>query len=196
MQAATSLVNGIKDVLLLDGGKVIGDTNPPVVQVEVPTKDGSEVALLKATVTNGSVTGLELESSGSGYTFTPRITFKQPGGATLASPTIVGGSISGSIEVTNVGQGYTTAPQIYIDEPTGSNGIRASLQAILGTDGSITGVTILNAGQGYEQTPRIAIIDPVGAQVLQTVVDNTGRVTNIELLDGGSGYEEILLYTL
>ena len=189
--AATSLVNGIKDVLLLDGGKGYSDTNPPVVQVEVPTKDGSEVALLKATVTNGSVTGLELESSGSGYTFTPRITFKQPGGATLASPTIVGGSISGSIEVTNVGQGYTTAPQIYIDEPTGSNGIRASLQAILGTDGSITGVTILNAGQGYEQTPRIAIIDPVGAQVLQTVVDNTGRVTNIELLDGGSGYEEI-----
>ena len=51
--AATSLVNGIKDVLLIDGGKGYSDTNPPVVQVEIPTKDGSEVAPLKATVTNG-----------------------------------------------------------------------------------------------------------------------------------------------
>ena len=49
--AATALVNGIKSVSLLDGGKGYSDTNPPVVQVQSPTKTGSTQATMKATVT-------------------------------------------------------------------------------------------------------------------------------------------------
>ena len=189
--AASSLVNGIKNILLLDGGRGYSESNPPIVEVESPTRVDSESAVLKATVTDGAVTGLELVSSGSGYTFTPRITFKQPGGAVLAPPTMIAGSIAGSITITNSGEGYTTAPEIYVDEPTGENGIKASLKAVLTTDGRIGSITILNAGQGYVNVPRIAVIDPVGAQVLQTFVDGNGRVTSIELLDGGVGYDEV-----
>ena len=79
--SVTALVNGIKTLSLLEGGKGYSDTNPPVVQVQSPTKPGAVAATLKATVTNGSVSEIEVISSGSGYTFTPRITFKQPGGA-------------------------------------------------------------------------------------------------------------------
>ena len=185
-----ALVNGIKSVTLLEGGLGYSDTNPPTVNVEIPTKTGSQVAKLKATVTGGSVSAIEVLDSGSGYTFTPRITFQQPGGAKLAPPTMVGGSVSGTITITNPGQGYTTPPVIYIDEPTGTDGIRASLRAVL-TDGKITSITVLNAGQGYEVVPRIAVVDPTGAQVLQTRVDGDGRIVGIELLSGGSGYNDV-----
>ena len=185
--SVSALINGIKSVSLLNGGSGYSDTNPPTVTIESPTKAGAAVPKMTATVTNGSVTALNIDTSGSGYTFTPRITFTQPGGAKLATPTISGGSISGGITVTDGGQGYTTPPAIYIDEPTGADGIRASLRAVL-TDGKVTSITVLNAGQGYESVPRIAIIDPVGAQVLETKVDSDGRVVGIELLSGGSGY--------
>ena len=188
--AATALVNGLKSVALLDGGKGYSSTNPPVVQVESPTKAGSSQATLTATVTDGSVTGLEITNSGSGYTFTPRLTFRQPGGAILGTPTVTNGQITGTIPITEQGFGYTTIPEVYIDEPTGANGIKAALRATI-TEGQVTGITIANAGQGYEVTPRIAIIDPVGAQILETKVDGDGRVINIELLSGGSGYDDV-----
>ena len=71
---------------MLDGGKGYSDTNPPTVIIELPTVSGSKLAELKATVTNGSISALEIINSGSGYTFTPRVT-RQPGGAKLATPT-------------------------------------------------------------------------------------------------------------
>ena len=189
--AAQALVNGVKSVTLLDGGKGYSDTNPPVVQIESPTKTGSTQATMKATVTNGAVTAVDLVGSGSGYTFTPRITFRQPGGATVATPTLSSGSISGGLTITNPGFGYTTPPAVYVDEPTGNNPIRASFQTVLAADGTIASITTINAGQGYTSVPRVAIVDPVGAQVLETVVDGDGRVIRIDLLDGGSGYDEV-----
>ncbi|AOO18150.1 structural protein [Cyanophage S-RIM12_Sn_07_0910] len=185
-----TLVDGIKSVSLLSGGAGYSESNPPTVKVQFPTKEGYVEPTLKATVTNGAVSAIDIISSGSGYTFTPRITFEQPGGAVLAPPTIVGGSVSGAITITNGGQGYTTPPLVYIDEPTGLDGIKASFTTTL-TDGEITAVNILNAGQGYETVPRISVIDPVGAQVLETVVDGDGRVISVELLFGGSGYTDV-----
>ena len=198
--AATALVNGLKTISLLDGGKGYSETNPPVVQVESPTKLGSSQATITATVSGGSVTGLEITNSGSGYTFTPRITFIQPGGAKLGHPVITNGQVV-SIPVIDGGFGYTTAPTVYIDEPTGATPIKAALRADLTSEGKVGSITVLNAGQGYHDgahaghgggaAPRVAIVDPVGAQVLETVVDGDGRVIRIDLLDGGSGYDDV-----
>ncbi len=63
--SATALVNGIKSVSLLDGGYGYSDSNPPLVDVQEPTKPGSTTATIKATVTNGAVSGLEIVNSGS-----------------------------------------------------------------------------------------------------------------------------------
>jgi len=187
--AATALVNGIKAISLLEGGRGYSVSNPPVVQVQAPTKIGSSQATITATVTDGAVSGLDITNSGSGYTFTPRITFIQPGGAKLGAPVITNGQVI-SIPVTDGGFGYTTAPTVYVDEPTGANSIKSSLRANI-TDGKVTSITVLNAGQGYTTTPRVAIIDPVGAQVLETVVDGDGRVIRVDLLNGGSGYDDV-----
>ncbi len=189
--SVSSLVDGVKSVQLLDGGKGYSSTNPPIVQIEQPTKTGSKVAVFKATVTNGAVDSLTIENSGSGYTFTPRVTFRQPGGAVLAPPTITNGQVTGSIEITETGFGYSTPPLVYIDEPTGVNGIKAAFTTTISADGELTAVNIINAGQGYESVPKLKIIDPVGAQILDVRVDGDGRVIGIDLLDGGSGYEDV-----
>ncbi len=188
--AASALVNGIKSVSLLDGGRGYSDTNPPEVVIQAPTTTDSQSAEIKAVVENGSITSLEIENSGSGYTFIPRVSFKQPGGAKIAPVTMSNGSISGGVTVSEGGSGYTTVPLIYVDEPVGENGIKAVLQAVL-TDGVVTSVNVLNAGQGYLTTPRIAVINPTGAQVLETLVDSDGRVVSVELLSGGVGYEDV-----
>ena len=188
--SAKALIDGIKNAVLLDGGKGYSDTNPPTVVVQSPQNVDAQVPQLKAVVTNGSVSSLEVLNSGSGYTFVPRVTFKQPGGAKLGAVTITNGTITGTISVLNGGQGYTTVPTVYVDEPTGTNPVNANLQAVL-TDGVVTSINIVNGGQGFETVPRIAIVDPTGAQVLQTLVDADGRVVSVELLDGGSGYDDV-----
>ena len=142
--AATALVNGIKDLTLLSGGKGYSTTNPPVVQVQAPTKAGSSQATISATVENGAVTALNVTNSGSGYTFTPRITFVQPGGAKLGHPVITNGQVT-SIPVTDGSFGYTTPPTVYIDEPTGTNPIKAALRANLTSEGKVGSITVLNA---------------------------------------------------
>ena len=189
--AAEALINGIKDLQLLNGGVGYSDTNPPTVIIQEPTQEGSSVAVVKATVTGGSISSLNLENSGNGYTFVPRISFRQPGGAEIGPITIVNGSISTPPTIVSKGQGYTTAPRIYVDAPTGTNSIPAVLTTTINSDGEVTAVTVVNGGQGFESVPRAKIIQPTGAQVLETIVDNDGRVTNIEILDGGSGYDDI-----
>ena len=191
--SAYSLVNGIKTLSLLGGGAGYSDLNPPIVNIEPPTAAGGIPAAAKALVTNGQVTGLELLNSGSNYTFTPRVTFLDPGGCVFSNPTIdVNGSIEPeSIEIVEVGKGYTVPPTIYVDPPTGADPLQAEIVAQIGTDGTVTGFTVTNRGRGYTTSPRIAVIDPGAAQILDVTVDSTGRVVEIELLSGGSGYVDI-----
>jgi hypothetical protein len=188
--SASALVNGVKDSILLDGGRGYSDTNPPTVVIQAPTSSGSVQAELKAVVTNGQVSSVDITNSGSGYTFIPRVSFVQPGGAKLGTATLSSTSVAGTIEVLDGGQGYTTPPEVYIDEPLGDNPVKANLRSVL-TDGKVTSIVIDNGGQGYLTTPRIAIIDPTSAQVLETVVDSDGRITSIEILSGGLGYDDV-----
>ena len=188
--SASALVNGVKTVTLLDSGRGYSDTNPPTVIIESPTTPESIDSELEAVVTNGSVSEIIIKNSGSGFTFTPRVSFKQPGGAKLGQVSISSGSIDGTIPVIDGGQGYSTVPEVYVDEPTGSNPVKATLTAVL-TNGVVTSINVVNSGQGYVTVPRVAIIDPVGAQVLETVVDSNGRLVSIELLSGGSGYDDV-----
>ena len=190
--SAESLVNGIKNLTLLDGGAGYSDLQPPIVDIQVPTAAGGVYATAKAKVKNGTVTSIELDNSGSNYTFTPRIVFKDPGGGKLSQPTLDSnnGVDPASIEVLSGGVGYTVPPTVYVDAPTGADPVQAEITATL-TNGSVSGFSVVNRGRGYTSAPRIAIIDPGAAQILDVTVDSTGRVVDIELLSGGSGYVDI-----
>ena len=193
---ASALVNGLKSISLLDGGKGFSNLNPPIVNIEPPTDAAGEAATARATVDEeGFVTGLELLNSGSRYTFTPRITFEVPGGGTLTQPNVDsnGGIIANTVNIDNPGKGYSVAPTIYVDEPTGANPITANITCTIDSQGRIDTVTVNNAGRGYSQTepPRIRVVEHNQAQVLDVTVDGAGRVTDVEVLNGGIGFDDV-----
>ena len=186
---AISLVSGISKMRLISEGSGYSSTNPPKVIVESPTN--GKTAVINANVENGKVTSLDLISSGSNYTFIPRVSFRDPGGAEISRPTVSSGSLVNNITVTNPGFGYTTPPRVYIDPPTLSGGIQAVATATLNSDGTVASVNVSNLGTGYTTAPRVAIIDPTLASVLEVQVDALGRVIEIELLNPGVGFIDI-----
>ena len=191
--AARSLVNGIKNVKLINGGQGYTSYNPPVVRITEPSDliNGSRAAAqITVDDTTGQVSGIEITNSGSGYDFIPAITFINPGGAECSDPTIdsEGRLVDGSISVTKFGLGYSNPPTIYID-PAPEDGIDAEATCSVSPDGQVVSVTITNRGRGYQTAPRARVVQPVGAQVLDVTVAN-GSVTNINLLTGGSGYTD------
>ena len=193
---ASALVNGIKSVQLLEGGRGYSSLNPPIVTIEAPTDPAGTAATAVATVNEeGIVNSLTLTSSGSRYTFTPRVTFQVPGGATLTQPNVdtTGALVPSTIQIDNPGQGYLVAPEIYIDEPTGENPIPANVTVDINAAGQIVAVNVNNPGRGYDQAnpPRIRVIEHNQAQVLDVVVDAAGRVVDIEILNGGIGFDDV-----
>ena len=187
---AVASVSGVSKMRLLDGGRGYSSTNPPTVVVE--DSESGTTAKIKATVEDGSVTALDLLSSGSNYTVTPRVSFIDPGGATISTCTVSSGEIvPGSVSLLTPGQGYSVAPIVYVDEPTGPDPIQAQITTTIDSDGKVNSVTVNNPGRGYLVAPRIAIIDPTQAQILEVRVDNLGRVIAIDILSGGVGFVDV-----
>ena len=189
---ARSLVGGVKNINLIDGGQGYTSYNPPIPIVAAPSDANGTPAKLSLKIDDetGQVSEIAIEDSGSGYEFIPAITFKNPGGAKISGATIdsEGRINQGSITVTAGGSGYSNPPEVYIDAaPAG--GIDAKATARINQDGQVYEILITNRGRGYTTVPRVAIIDPVGAQVLDVTVAS-GSVTNIEMLTGGRGYTD------
>ena len=190
---AKALVGGITDITLIDPGTGYSQQNPPYIVISTPTKEGSQVASASATVnSDGYISEISLDSSGSGYDFVPRIQFVNPTGAEVGVVDVYNGSVQG-ISVLNGGIGYTTPPEIYIDAPVAENGIQAIAQAVLNATGEVVSVSMITGGTGYDylNPPRVKVIQPTGAQILDIGVDDFGRVIDIELLTGGFGYVDV-----
>ena len=137
---AKSLIGGIKDINLLDGGQGYSSYNPPIPVVVGPGDSNGTIAKLSLTVNDetGMVDSLTIENSGSGYNFIPAISFKNPAGATIGAPTIDGeGRVNiGSIEVLTMGSGYSNPPIVYID-PAPDGGINAQALSKINQDLSL-----------------------------------------------------------
>ena len=187
---AKTLVSGIKDITLIDGGQGYTSYNPPIAIVGNPT--GGTLARVALTVDDesGQVDSLTITNSGSGYDFIPAISFVNPGGAKIGQPTIDSeGRVNiDSIAVEEQGLNYSNPPVVYLDEaPEG--GINAQAISRINQDGQVYEIVITNRGRGYTTPPRAKIIQPIGAQVLDVTVAS-GAVTNIEMLTGGRGYTD------
>ena len=187
---AKTLVSGIKDITLIDGGQGYTSYNPPIAIVGAPT--GGTLAKVALTVDDesGQVDSLTIMNSGSGYDFIPAISFVNPGGCKIGQPTIDSeGRVNiDSIVVEEQGLNYSNPPIVYLDEaPEG--GINAQAISRINQDGQVYEIVITNRGRGYVTPPRARIIQPIGAQVLDVTVAS-GAVTNIEMLTGGRGYTD------
>ena len=189
---AKSLIGGVKNIQLIDGGQGYTSYNPPIPIIAAPTNASGSNARLSLTVddTTGQVDSITIENSGSGYDFIPAITFRNPGGARIGQPQIdsEGRLVPNSIAVEDMGQGYSNPPIVYLD-PAPEGGINAAAVSRINQDGQVYEVLITNRGRGYTTPPRARIIQPVGAQVLDVTVAS-GSVTNIEMLTGGQGYTD------
>ena len=189
---AKSLIGGVKDIRLIDGGQGYSSYNPPIPVITEPSNAEGSFAVLSLTVDDetGQVDSITIDNSGSGYDFIPAITFRNPDGATCTQPQIdsEGRLVANSIQVSNFGQGYSNPPEVYID-PAPEGGINAAAVTRINQDGQVYEVLITNRGRGYTTPPRTRIVQPVGAQVLDVTVAS-GSVTNIEMLTGGKGYTD------
>ena len=187
---AKSLVSGIKDITLIDGGQGYTSYNPPIAIVGAPT--GGTLAKVALTVDDetGQVDSLTIMNSGSGYDFIPAISFVNPGGCAIGQPTIDSeGRVNiNSIVVTEQGLNYSNPPIVYLD-PAPEGGINAQAISRINQDGQVYEIVITNRGRGYATPPRARIIQPIGAQVLDVTVAS-GNVTNIQMLTGGTGYTD------
>ena len=85
-----SLIGGIKNINLIDGGQGYTSYNPPIPVVATPTDPNGTPAKVSLTVNDetGQVDTITIDDSGSGYGFIPSITFKNPSGATISPCTI------------------------------------------------------------------------------------------------------------
>ena len=187
---AKTLVSGIKNINLIDGGQGYTSYNPPIALVGAPT--GGTLAKVALTVDDvtGQVDSLTIMNSGSGYDFIPAISFANPGGCKIGQPTIDSeGRVNiDSIAVEEFGLNYSNPPIVYLD-PAPEGGINAQAISRINQDGQVYEIVITNRGRGYATPPRARIIQPIGAQVLDVTVAS-GNVTNIEMLTGGNGYTD------
>jgi hypothetical protein len=192
---ARCLINGIKDVVLLQSGFGYSQQNPPQLVFQSPQRpDGVSPKGFATVNREGSVESITITNSGSGYDFIPRIQFVNPYGAEVGNVSVNpdNGQIIG-VEVISSGTGYSVSPNIYIDSPEAENSIQAVLRGNLNSNGELVSVSIVNPGTGYSPTnlPKVKVIQPTGAQVLDVQVDSFGRVISIQLLSGGKGYDNI-----
>ena len=189
---ATSTINGLGQVATINAtpGSGFNYTVAPIATISAPNQVGGIQATATANINGaGVVTSITVNTSGSGYTSAPTVTF--PARAISGTPTIGVGLIT-SIPVANGGSGYTSSPSISI---TGGNGTGATATANL-TLGVVTSITVNNPGTGYTspfsgvvtiQGPDSLTVTSKGLISFLGSIGNTTALGNINISGGGTG---------
>ena len=142
-----------------------------------------ESAAASVTV-SGSVTNINVDNGGSGYSTEPIISIVGGGATSSTQATavaiITNGAVTG-ISVVNGGSGYTSIPTISI---TGGGGQGATATAVC--RGPINTINISDAGSQYTYEPTINLISGNGAVAYPSILN--GKIESIIVTFGGSGY--------
>ncbi|MGY0197256.1 fibronectin type III domain-containing protein [Leptothrix sp. BB-4] len=141
---------------------------------------------------NGVVTGVTLNSNGSGYSQ-----------ANPPIPQFNGGSVvTAASATTTVGAGTTAI----FAKPTGTDGAgnpgrQATGTAVVDATGAIIGVAITDGGSGYTSMPSVTFSRPAGTTGANAVATTYGSVSELVLdvpdptnpsSSGGGGYDNLL----
>ena len=156
---------GITSVNIIAGG--VGYTSNIIINVVDPTGVG---AVVRAIVTNGSITGLNIVNKGSGYT-NPTLTMTGIGINAILS--VSAQRYISSFNIVSRGYDYTYADVIIIGDGSG-----ASAELSFDNLGSIDSVTITNVGSGIVSTPNVVVSD----------IGGLGAVSSLNIIDGGAGF--------
>ncbi len=146
---------GVTNASFTVAAAVPGTTTTYSVAPTVTLQNGATgEAILDA---NGYVIGINVLTSGSGFTGTPTATFS--GGTVLfqgTNPTATGNNVNYTVAglvLVNAGTGFTSAPVITI---TGGSGTQAG---VVGNDNQfvLQGFSLTNGGSGYTTAPTVTV---------------------------------------
>jgi len=145
----------------------------------------------------GSISGVSIDSAGSGYNSSTTITIVGDGVGAILTPVLTSGVITDVI-ITNAGSGYSYANLIVSAEGTGASlsasiflgAEQNSLQALSESSvifGNILNASVVSGGYGYSASPIVSIVgDGTGAVATATVV--SGKISSIAFINRGQNY--------
>ena len=184
---ATATINSVGQVTDITVSGSMDFTSVPVVVISPPLGALAAATTAAATATvgpSGGVAAINVEASGSGYSFPPAVTISGGGGMdATAVAQVTNGAVTG-IVVTDAGMGYTTAPTITIAPPATASGTATI------SNGAVTGITLVSGGGGYSFVPTVTLTAPPsgGTQATAHAQVSNGVITAIVLDHPGSGY--------
>lgn len=168
---------GVTSIIVTNGGT--NYQTPPTVLI---TGGGGSGAAATAIVAGGSVTAINIDSPGSGYTSPPTITLTVPGGGSgAAADANLTADVVTSVDITSGGSEYAEPPLVeFIGDGTGAAGT-----AVL-TNGSVTAVTLSAGGSGYTSPPTV-LFRAAGGPVATATVGYP--LQNFTVSNKGAGYD-------
>lgn len=145
---------------------------------------------LAPVVTGGVVTGIDIISSGSGFSTTPTLLLTAPGGsgstATATATLTATRSVNDFVTITNAGAGYTDGVYTLVFSGGGGNSAAGTVTV---SDGVVRRVNITNGGADYTSEPTLSFVgagSPSTAAILTAAIGY--RIASVTVTDGGSGY--------
>ena len=188
----------VGSVTITNGGS--GYVTAPDVTITSTDEDGSPAypdrqeyttATGTASIVDGVVTGVRIDSGGNGYRpyYDVTVSFTG-GGGTGAEGTANLEMTSGyviAVEVTDPGSGYTSAPTVTFTPSSRFNDGYGAATATATIEIGI-GITVTNGGSGYVTVPDVTLSGGggSGAEAAATIM---GQVLSIELTNPGLEYE-------
>jgi hypothetical protein len=136
----------------------------------------SYTASATATVSNGTIMGINVTYGGAGYTSAPYVTIAGPGSGASLSASINNGQVT-AVNIGNQGSGYTYNPVITFSGD--GHGAKASADI----QGSVAFVSVLDGGFGYTTAPTVVFSS--GTAQATASISGIGRII---VKKGGSGY--------
>jgi hypothetical protein len=168
----------------------------PTITIGAPPAGTAPCVSRQATATatqEGTVTGITVTNSGSGYTSVDLpaiITFTGGGYSTIAQAraTTLNSSIT-AVTMINTGSGYTQgSPPTVIFTTAPIGGTSTTGTATVNATGNVTGIVIGNTGNGYYSRPLVTISGDGTLATATCTVNASGIIDTITITGGGSGY--------
>ena len=151
----------------------------------------SNPARATATLTNGVVTGLQVDGSGgSGYTSPPVVTITAPANNDMKVATATAAANSttrvvSSITLADGGFGYPTAPLVTLSAPTPA--VTATATAVMSA-GTVASLTRTSDGSAYLTAPTITISPPAASSNATATALLSGKSVGVIEVNNGGGY--------
>lgn len=145
-------------------------------------------AMARASVTNGSISTVEMISTGGLYTSPPKVRILGGGGQGATASTVLNGSGVTSIQVTSGGSGYVAPAEVIFSD--GGSTTEAVAEAVI-RNGRVAAIVVRESGYGYKQVPKVTITGgriASGRDASATAHLVNGQIAYLTVEDGGAGY--------